>query len=90
MAYVAYILHLRGKFVVGTDGYSMENKSCSLVGFLIVYAVIWVLDVAYIIRSHDQKSHIAPYFNHLDPGKAMVPFMILWKPVMPMPAPMIF
>ena len=35
------------------------------------------LHVDFIVRSHDQKSHVASDFNHHDPMNAMVPLITL-------------
>ena len=51
----------------------MENKGCSLVGgFLIVCSIMLGPNVNYIIRSHDQKSPVAPHCVHLEPRNTSV------------------
>ena len=54
----------------------MENKSCSLVDFLHVCAVMLGLHVDYIIRSHDQENDVAPHFSCLNLKNAVVPFLM--------------
>ena len=40
---------------------------------------MWNLLVDYFIWSHDEKSHVAPHFNHLEPRNAMVPLTTLFS-----------
>ena len=40
---------------------------------------MWDLHVEYIIRSYEQKGHVAPHFDHLDAQNAMMPlYEISW------------
>ena len=38
---------------------------------------MWGQHVYYIIRSHDQKSPVAPHSDYLDPRNVLVPLMML-------------
>ena len=58
MAYVAYLCHLKGIFVV--DTYMVTARKIKLAvccSFLPVYGVMWGQHVDYIIRSHDEMLH---------------------------------
>ena len=80
VAYLSHIFHEAigicgisiafGRYIfVSTCGFSMENVSCSSDFFLYFLYVQLCRD--YIIRSHDQKCHVASHFNKLDSRNAM-------------------
>ena len=80
LAYVAYLWHLRGRFIVGTYIVMTWKIKVSLVGFYFyfdLYIVIWDLHVDYFIWSHDQKSHVASHFNQLNLSDTLVPLKML-------------
>ena len=55
-----------------------------------VCAVMWDLHVEFFICSHNQKSPVAPHFNHFGPRIAVVPLMMMMLAhVMSVPPPMV-